>query len=211
MKTSFPKKKILGGPIYFKCQNNPSQFTFTVKGAVIYAHYTHGYTTPDEFSENWKSTAPYFDLEVWQGGILHSGPRFSVGSITDYEDFYQAGCYWEKATSVSNQVPSSGPAKTNVNMMYECFIAAGGAVAFVRKGATNCPMYWTDQATLGAHIMNITIIFKTDGDWMTMVKHQITQSLLFHTVSSQRSLKEELKIMNLMAMDGTLTHLHRGH
>lgn len=124
----------LGGPIYFKCQSNPSQFTFTVKGAVRYTHYTHGYTTPDEFSENWKSTAPYFDLEVWQGGILHSGPRFSVGSITDYEDFYQAGCYWEKVTSVSNQVPSSGPAKTNVNMMYECFIAAGGAVAFVGKG-----------------------------------------------------------------------------
>lgn len=54
----------------------------------------------------------------------------------------------EKVTSVSHQIPSSGPASTNVNMMFECFIAAGGAVAFVGEGTTNCPEYWL-QYVLG--------------------------------------------------------------
>lgn len=132
----------LGGPIYLK-NSGDTDYTFsvTISGAVRYQHYILGYTTPEEYEENKKSSAPYFDLEIWQNGIMHSGPKSYTNGI-DYKDCYDAAIYWQKVTSVSAQVPPSHPAEVSVNMMYEPFIAAGAAVAFGSRASTNCPLSW---------------------------------------------------------------------
>ena len=51
------------------------KFTVTISGAVPYAHYIHGYTTKEEFELCKESSAPYFDMEVWDDAVRHSGPR----------------------------------------------------------------------------------------------------------------------------------------
>lgn len=137
----------LGGPIYVKNKDSSIyRFSVTISGAVRYNHYVLGYTTREEYEENKKSSAPYFDLEVWQNGILHSGPKSYVNA-NDYDSCYDAAVYWQKVTSVSSQTPDSFNAKVSVNMMYEPFIAAGAAVAFGGRGTTNCPLSWLTFTT----------------------------------------------------------------
>jgi hypothetical protein len=58
----------LGGPIYIG--NTSSTVTVTLSGGVMYSHFILGYTTKEEFEENAKSTAPYFDMEVRNYGVL---------------------------------------------------------------------------------------------------------------------------------------------
>ena len=60
-----------------------------------------------------KTSAPYFDLEVWKNGILHSGPKSYVTS-NSYKDCYDAAHYWQKITSVSSQTPESWLVKVSV-------------------------------------------------------------------------------------------------
>lgn len=131
----------LGGPIYVNPASKPYLFTITISGAVKYAHFIKGYTTKEEFDLNFGSTAPYFDLEVWQHGIWHSGPKKQV-EVSSYDEFYEAATYWEKVSGVSHQIPTSNDISCTVNMMYEVFIAAGSAVAFPARGTTNCPEIW---------------------------------------------------------------------
>ncbi len=69
----------LGGPIYI--HNTSVATNVKVSGGVRYTHFIHGYTTEEEFKENAKSSAPYFDLEVWDGGVLHSGPKSCAGML----------------------------------------------------------------------------------------------------------------------------------
>lgn len=60
----------LGGPIYVKTDGTAT-FTITISGAVKYPHFILGYTSPEELADNWKSTAPYLDVEVWERGIIY--------------------------------------------------------------------------------------------------------------------------------------------
>lgn len=132
----------LGDQIYVKnTKASVESYTITISGAVRYGHFVLGYTSRDEFEENIKSSAPYFDIEIWQNGMLHSGSKAVLETI-DYDGFYDASIYWAKVTSVSSQVPSSGPASISVSMMYEPFIAAGATVAFVGRATTNSPLEW---------------------------------------------------------------------
>ena len=58
-------------------RNEGATFTTTISGGVAYSHFILGYTTPEEFEANKDSSAPYFDLEVWDNGVLHSGRWYS--------------------------------------------------------------------------------------------------------------------------------------
>ena len=58
----------VGGPVYIR--NESVTFNVTISGGVAYSHFILGYTTPEEFAQNAKSSAPYFDLEVWSYGVL---------------------------------------------------------------------------------------------------------------------------------------------
>lgn len=124
----------LGGPIYIR--NERVTFTTKISGAVNYSHFILGYTTQEEFEQNAKSSAPYFDLEVWEYGVLHSGPK-KYAETFSYEDIYDAAILWEKISLVSTQVSKQG-----IVFLYDPFVAAGAAVAFPGQGAVNCPMGW---------------------------------------------------------------------
>lgn len=123
-----------GGPIYIR--DEAPTFSVTISGAVNYAHFILGVTTAEEYQEYTKSSAPYFDLEVWESGVLHSGPKRYAAKFT-YDQLYQAAVLWEKIALVSTKVKNQG-----VVFLYDTFVAAGAAVAFPGRRSVNCPMGW---------------------------------------------------------------------
>ena len=127
-----------GGPIYIR-NNNAEMYSVTISGGVNYSHFILGYTTKEEFEKNAKSTAPYFDLEVWDYGVLHSGPKSQAIGFS-YEDIYKAAVLWDKISIVSNS--SRGNNKQGVVFLYDPFVAAGAAVAFPGRRSVNCPSSW---------------------------------------------------------------------
>ncbi len=124
----------LGGPIYIR--DEAEEYTVTVSGAVNYRHYIFGVTTEEEFEKLSLSTAPYFDLEVWESGVLHSGPKSGAAEF-DYEQLTEAARLWEKVSSVSTEVIDQG-----IVFIYDPFVAAGAAVAFPGRRSVNCPTGW---------------------------------------------------------------------
>lgn len=130
----------LGGPIYVQPVNAAAKPTFTVtlSGAVSYSHFILGYTTQEEFDRNKDSTAPYFDLEIWDDGARHSGPK-SRAERFDYAELTAAAVLWDKIARVSNAVPAGSGGETGIIFLYDPFIAAGSMVAFVGRHTVNCP------------------------------------------------------------------------
>ncbi len=124
----------IGGPVYIR--NNSATFTVTISGGVSYPHFILGYTTEKQFEEDLKSSAPYFDLEVWDRGVLHSGPRKYAESFS-YDDLYQAAVLWDKVASVTTTGSNQG-----IVFLYDPFVAAGAAVAFPGRSSVNCPLGW---------------------------------------------------------------------
>lgn len=147
----------LGGPIYVRDAN--IQVSLTISGAVNYRHFILGKTTEQEFKELCKSTAPYFDLEVWDAGVLHSGPLYRAQNFS-YKNLYDAAILWEKISLVSTNVGANGKLQSIVNI-YDPFVAAGAAVAFPGRSSTNCPDGWMTSA------LNVES-FITGGAWGVM-------------------------------------------
>ncbi len=124
----------IGGPIYIR--NTNATFTTTISGAVNYPHFILGYTTKNEYEYYKKSSAPYFDLEVWSYGVLHSGPKIYAQNYS-YDDLYNAAVLWDKVASVTTTGSSQG-----IVFLYDPFVAAGAAVAFPGRRSVNCPADW---------------------------------------------------------------------
>lgn len=124
----------VGGPIYVR--GTRTTFSVTISGGVRYSHFILGYTTPEEFAENAKSSAPYFDLEVWDNGVLHSGPAVYAKPF-GYDELYDAAVLWDKISLVSTHRSTQG-----IVFLYDPFVAAGAAVAFPGRRSVNCPMGW---------------------------------------------------------------------
>ena len=136
----------LGGPIYIKPMKAGSAFSIVIDGGVRYSHFILGYTTKAEFEENKTSSAPYFDLEIWDRGARHSGPKTRAKDFT-YEELYRAAVLWENIARVSAQAPSSSPSGCGIDFLYDCFVAAGAAVAFpAQSTSVNCPDGWMTDA-----------------------------------------------------------------
>ncbi|MDE6373071.1 MAG: hypothetical protein K2L72_01075, partial [Clostridia bacterium] len=95
----------IGGPLYIR--NTNATFTATISGGVRYSHFILGYTTKEEYEENKKSSTPYFDLEVWNYGVLHSGPKYYAQDFS-YDDLYKVAVLWEKVSSVTTTGSSQG-------------------------------------------------------------------------------------------------------
>ncbi len=146
----------LGGPVYV--QNESATFTLEISGGVAYSHFILGYTTPEEFEKNSKSSAPYFDLEVWEYGVLHSGPKRYAQSFS-YNDLYNAAVYWEKVSLVTTQ--RGNGYKQGIVFIYDPFVAAGAAVAFPGRSSVNCPMGWMTSS------LNYNSMV-TSGSWGNM-------------------------------------------
>ncbi|MCM1438472.1 MAG: M60 family metallopeptidase [Roseburia sp.] len=140
----------IGGPLYIR--NTSVKFTATISGGVEYPHFILGYTTPEDLERTRKSSAPYFDLEVWNYGVLHSGPRTYANAFS-YDDLYKAAVLWEKVASVTTSVSNQG-----IVFLYDPFVAAGAAVAFPGRRSVNCPLSWMAQS------LNYNSIV-TSGSW----------------------------------------------
>lgn len=147
----------LGGPIYVRPVNAGAEFSVTISGGVAYSHFILGYTSEEEFEANSRSTAPYFDLEVWERCVRHSGPAARAAQF-GYEELYNAARLWEKIASVSTQVPSGSLTTIGIDFLYDPFVAAGAMVAFVGQSAVNCPL---STMTSALNYEN----FVTSGSW----------------------------------------------
>ncbi len=128
----------IGGPLYIR--NTNATFTATISGGVRYSHFILGYTTKEEYEENKQSTTPYFDLEVWNYGVLHSGPKLYAQNFS-YDDIYKAAVLWEKVSSVTTTGSNQG-----IVFLYDPFVAAGAAVAFPGRSSVNCPTGWMSNS-----------------------------------------------------------------
>ncbi len=136
----------LGGPIYLKPMNAGASFSITITGGVRYAHYILGATNEEEYEQNVASSAPFFDLEVWDRGVRHSGPKIRA-EVFNYHELYQAARFWENAIRVSTLAPSASSSGCGIDFIYDCFVAAGAAVAFPQQSTSvNCPDGWLTSA-----------------------------------------------------------------
>ena len=133
----------LGGPIYVTLINN-ADFTVTISGAVEYMHYIYGLTTEEEFERMKAFSTPYFDLEIWDNSVRHSGPRRYAP--TDYDNLTRAAELWEEISLTSKQAPTGSRANIGIDILYDPFIAAGSAVAFVGRNWCNVPPDWMSGA-----------------------------------------------------------------
>lgn len=134
----------LGGPIYIKTNKINVEYSVTISGAVKYPYYIHGFTTEQEFEEMKNLSAPYFDFEVWDTGVRHSGPK-SYANF-DYDNLVKVGDLWEKISRTSRQVPVTSNASMSIGFIYDVFVAAGEAVAFQGANWVNAPCYWMPGA-----------------------------------------------------------------
>mgnify|MGYP002521004722 CR=1 FL=1 len=138
----------LGGPIYIYPKTFGNRFSVTISGAVNYPYYIHGITTKLELEEMKNYSAPYFDFEVWDLGVRHSGPKSYAGDLyLDYDNLTKVGDLWEKICRTSRQVPCSGNVTIGVGFIYDSFVAAGEAVTFQGGHSwINAPCYWFSNA-----------------------------------------------------------------
>ncbi len=135
----------LGGPIYIYPSVFGQTFSVTVSGAVKYARFIYGRTTEEEVEEMKTYSAPYYDYEIWDLGVRHSGPS-KFGSY-DYDNLLKSGELWEKIIRTSRQVPCSANSSIGVCYVYDCFVAAGAACAFQGGNSwINAPCSWLSGA-----------------------------------------------------------------
>lgn len=135
----------LGGPIYVYPKTFGKKFSVTISGAVRYPYYIHGLTTREEVEEMKNFSAPYFDFEVWDLGVRHSGPKKYANF--DYDNLFKVGNLWEKICRTSRLVPCSANAAIGVGFVYDCFVAAGSACAFQGGHSwVNAPCSWLEAA-----------------------------------------------------------------
>lgn len=135
----------LGGPIYLYPQNFDSEFSVTISGAVQYAYFIYGQTTREDVEKMKEFSAPYYDFEIWDTGVRHSGP--SKYANYDYDNLMKVGDLWEKIIRTSNEVPNSSNKYIGVDFVYDPFVAAGAAVAFVGGNKwVNAPPSWMSSS-----------------------------------------------------------------
>lgn len=138
--TEFYVGNYFGGPIYISPDKYGKEFTVTISGAVKYPCFIYGKTTKEEFEQTKTSSAPYFDFEVWNLGVRHSGTAKYANF--DYDNLQKVGDFWEKVCQASRQVPNTSNKYIGVGFIYDPYVAAGSACAY-QGGNTwvNAPYY----------------------------------------------------------------------
>ena len=149
----------LGGPIYVTPNKVNGPFKVTISGAVEYPYFIYGYTTKEDLEKMKNLSAPYFDFEVWDNSIRHTGPKKYVS--LDYDNLMKVGRLWSNITKISKQFYSTSNSLMGITMIYDPFIAAGGAVAFVGRNWCNLPPSWMGSS------LNYQE-FTTNGAWGTI-------------------------------------------
>ena len=133
----------LGGPIYIT-PNNKCEFSITISNALEYCHFIYGLTTREEFERLKNTSSPYFDLEVWDSSVRHSGPKAYAN--LDYDNLMKISKLWLSISNISKQIPSGSAKDIGITFLYDPFVAAGSAVAFVGRNWCNLPPSWMSGA-----------------------------------------------------------------
>ena len=147
----------LGGPIYIGSPNTKNEFAVEISGAVEYPHFIYGLTTEEEYNRLLQSSAPYFDMEIYDNAVRFSGPR-TYSDNYSYAELCDSAELWDKISRVSKQVPTSSTSSYGIDFLFEPFVAAGAAVAFVGRNTVNCPVDWMNSC------LNVES-FVTNGAW----------------------------------------------
>lgn len=203
----------LGGPIYVTPNNSNCTFTIKISGAVEYLHYIHGLTTKEEYESMQNLSAPYFDLEIWDTSVRHSGPK--IYAPKDFESVVKVATLWENISRISTQVPNSSRKQIGITFIYDPFIAAAGAaaVAFVGRNWCNLPTSWMSGS------LNYDT-FVTSGMWGTIHEfnhhyqsYGIDSNATNEVTNNATSLLSYVLYTNISAMrslsDSTLTGWNR--
>ncbi len=193
----------LGGPVYIGSPKVKKEFKVEISGAVEYPHFIYGLTTEDEYKELLKSSAPYFDLEVFDNTVRFSGPRVCSDKYS-YSELMNAAELWDKIARVSKQVPTGSNSAYGIDFLFEPFVAAGGAVAFVGRNTVNCPTDWMDSCLnvenfvnngawgniheFNHHFQNFGL---PNGGEVTNNAISLVEYSLFTKISSKRSLNDK--------------------
>lgn len=192
----------LGGPIYIGSPNSKVEFKVEISGAVEYPHFIYGLTTEEEYNRLLKSSAPYFDFEIFDNAVRFSGPR-TYSDNYSYSELCKAAELWDKIATVSKQVPSGSNSSYGIDFLFDPFVASGAAVAFVGRNTVNCPVNWIDGCLNAEN-------FITNGGWgnihefnhhfqnfglpnggeVTNNAISLVEYSLFTKISSQRSLND---------------------
>lgn len=191
-----------GGPIYVGTPNNKVEFQVEISGGVEYPHLIYGLTTEEEYNRSLKSSAPYFDLEVFDNAVRFSGPRVCSDKYS-YAELCEACELWDKIAMVSKQVPTGSNASYGIDFLFEPFVAAGAAVAFVGRNTVNCPTDWMDSCLnvedfvnngawgniheFNHHFQNYGL---PNGGEVTNNAISLVEYSLFTKISSKRSLND---------------------
>ncbi len=192
----------LGGPVYIGSPTVKKDFQVEISGAVEYPHLIYGLTTEEEYNRLKESSAPYFDLEVFDNTVRFSGPRLYADKYS-YSELCQAALLWDKIARVSKQVPTGSNASCGIDFLFEPFVAAGAAVAFVGRNTVNCPTDWMDTCLnvdnfvlngawgniheFNHHFQNFGL---PDGGEVTNNAVSLVEYSLFTKISSARSLND---------------------
>lgn len=192
----------LGGPIYIGSPKLKNQFKVEISGAVEYPHFIYGLTTKEEYNRLLKSSAPYFDLEVFDNSVRFSGAR-KIADKYSFEELCESAELWDKISRVSKQVPTGSNSSYGIDFLFDPFVASGAAVAFVGRNSVNCPYDWMDTCLDVEH-------FVINGAWgnihefnhhyqnfglpnhgeVTNNAINLVEYSLFTKISSQRSLND---------------------
>lgn len=200
----------LGGPIYIGSPKNKIQFGVEISGAVEYPHLIYGLTTETEYNRLLKSSAPYFDMEVFDRSFRFSADR-TYSDNYSYAELCQSALLWDKIAQVSQQVPTGSSASFGIVFLFDPFVARGGAVAFVGQNTVNCPYDWIDGCLnvekfvengswgniheFNHHFQNFGL---PNGGEVTNNAISLVEYSLFTRVSSNRSLNDDsLKEWNI--------------
>lgn len=149
----------LGGPIYIRAKNVGVPYTVTISGGVKYSNYIHGLTSRQEFESTTNSTAPFFDFEVWDKGVRHSGQK-RYGNF-DYDNLFRCGEFWKNVCLTSRLVPPTSNSNIGVCMLYDTHIWLPGALACAWQG----PHTWANEPSSA---LSFALNYETltyDGFW----------------------------------------------
>lgn len=160
----------LGGPIYVRPNSNrvSCNISVTISGGVKYQHFILGATTEEEYNLNKQSTAPYFDLEVYDQAVRFTCTKYASSGGLAFKDYTYENCtdgaiLWDKISQVSKRVDQNGLTSTSVPVMIigDCYIAAGAAFANPGRNGVVCPYDWLASALNYNDFVN-------SGSWGTM-------------------------------------------
>lgn len=156
-----------GGPIYInKLKDIGHEFSITISGAVEYAHYILGSTTKEDYERFIDSTAPFYELYIYDM-LRFTGPGqysfASDGTRFDFDEMTRSAKYWYNIALTSKKIPGSSHGSWGIDTLFDC-ASNGGGLAY--QGANFC----INAVSWFANVLDYNVLVN-EGNWGNM--HEI--------------------------------------